>query len=196
MLYISHRINTTRELESLPASYGVELDIRDSGKRLVVTHDAFGDGEDFEEYVKAYKHAFMIPNVKSEGVEEKVLEVLKKNNISNFFLLDLSLPALVRLAKAGEKRIAVRFSEFEPVELALSFKGLIEWVWVDCFTRFPMTLETYQKLKPHFKLCLVSPELQKYPVEQIKEFSEKIKSMPFDAVCTQRVDLWEKYAAC
>lgn len=193
MLYISHRVNTSRELASVPVSSGVELDIRDSGKRLIVTHDAFGDGEDFEEYVKEYKHAFMIPNIKSEGIEEKVLEVLRKNHIQNFFLLDLSLPALVKLAKSGEKRIAIRFSEFEPVELALNFKGLIDWVWVDCFTRFTMTLETYQKLKPHFKLCLVSPELQKHPVEQIKEFYQKIKSMPFDAVCTKRIDLWKKY---
>jgi len=52
--YIAHRINTIEELGKIPREYGVELDLRDFGDRLILQHDPFKDGEDFEEYLKHY----------------------------------------------------------------------------------------------------------------------------------------------
>ena len=49
MEFIAHRINTIEELKQVPTEYGVELDLRDFGERLVLQHDPFKDGEDFEE---------------------------------------------------------------------------------------------------------------------------------------------------
>ena len=49
---IAHRINTLDELKKLPLSCGVELDLRDHGERLIMQHDPFTDGEDFEDYLK------------------------------------------------------------------------------------------------------------------------------------------------
>ncbi|MFP3701641.1 hypothetical protein SB758_39825, partial [Burkholderia sp. SIMBA_013] len=47
------------------------------------------------------------------------------------------------------------------METALSLAGMVEWIWVDCFTRFPLDRAPAQRLKDAgFKLCLVSPELQ------------------------------------
>jgi hypothetical protein len=61
---------------------------------------------------------------------------------------------------------------------------------VDCFSDLPLNTENYSKLKKHFKLCLVYPELQGFDVSRIEEFKNKLKDMPVDAVCTKRPDLW------
>jgi len=191
MLYIRHRINTVKELETIPEGMGVELDLRDQHGRMILHHDPFVNGEDFETYLKSYRQAMMIVNVKSEGLEEKALELLNRNGISRYFFLDLSFPALMKLVRQGEKNIAVRFSEYEPPAQCLALKGLVDWVWVDCFREIPLTPEIYGILKPHFKLCLVSPELQGHSLDRILSFREKLHGMEIDAVCTKRPDLWQ-----
>jgi len=85
MEYIAHRINTIEGLKKLPNEYGVELDLRDFGNRLILQHDPFKDGEDFEKYLKYYNHGTMILNIKSERIEFQVLELIKKYNIKKYF---------------------------------------------------------------------------------------------------------------
>ncbi|VTS04949.1 phosphatidylinositol-specific phospholipase C/glycerophosphodiester phosphodiesterase family protein [Tuwongella immobilis] len=192
MLYIAHRVNTVAQLANVPPEYGVELDLRDHGDRLVLQHDPFqgATGEDFETYLQQYRHGTMILNVKSERIEHRVLELLKRYPVRDYFFLDCSFPMIRVLVKSGEHRIAVRFSEYEPIESALALAGQVDWVWVDCFTRNPLTPETYARLKSHFKLCIVSPELQGRPVDTIPAYAAELEPYPFDAVCTKRPDLW------
>jgi hypothetical protein len=53
-LYIAHRINTLAQLAQLPHTHmGLELDLRDRADRLMLQHDPFTDGEDFEPFLKA-----------------------------------------------------------------------------------------------------------------------------------------------
>ena len=193
MLYIAHRINTLAQLAQVPRAFGVELDLRDHGDRLVLVHDPFkGDtGEDFETYLKSYQHGLMILNVKSERIEHRVLELIQQYGIKEYFFLDSSFPMMRLLVKQGESRIAVRFSEFEPVESALALAGQVEWAWIDCFTKNPLTPRTYEQLKVHFKLCIVSPELQGRPPETIAAYAEQLRAYPFDAVCTKKPELWQ-----
>ena len=190
MLKIAHRINTIQELEYTPLEFGVELDLRPQGDKIIIHHDAFAHGEDFEEWLKVYKHSFLILNTKAEGMEDRIIDLMKEHKIENYFFLDLSLPFLIKYVNKGVSKIAVRFSEFEPLEFVMKFAGKVEWLWVDCFTELPLNQENYKILKKHFKLCLVSPELQGYGVERILEFKSQLKDMPIDAVCTKRPDLW------
>jgi len=190
MLYIRHRINTLEDLSEVPKHMGIELDIRDEDNRLILHHDPFTTGIDFELLLKAYDHAFMILNIKTEGIEEAVLELLKKHKVDQYFFLDVSFPALIKLWRAGEKNIAIRFSEYEPLEQCLALKDKVSWVWVDCFNDLPLNKDNFKQLKEHFKICLVSPELQKFPVERIAEFKEQLKDFEIDAVCTKEPDLW------
>ena len=187
MEYIAHRINTIKELKSIPREYGVELDLRDFGNRLILQHDPFMDGEDFEEYLKCYDHGTMILNIKSERIEYKVLELVQKYNIKDYFFLDSSFPMIYSLSKSGEKNIALRFSEFEGIDTILNMKGKIDWIWVDCFSKLPIDNENYNLLKQHgFKFCLVSPELQGQD-EKLEEYKKYLndKNIIFDAVCTK-----------
>ena len=192
MIYIRHRINTLAGLNDVAPEFGVELDLRYEGNRLVLHHDPFSAGEDFEDYLKNYRHGLMIVNVKSEGIEDRARELLKQYDVRDYFFLDLSFPALIRLAKTGERNIAVRYSEYEPVEQTLALRGLVKWVWVDCFTKCPLNPESYSILKKHFQICLVSPELQKHPPEQIEVLKKQLAGFEIDAVCTKVPHLWKK----
>ena len=146
MQIIRHRRNAIEELKATPEKYGVELDLRSYGKKIIIHHDPFAEGEDFEEWIKYYKHKTLILNVKEEGLEARLLEVMKREGIEDFFFLDQSFPFLVKTAKQGEKRCAVRVSEFESVQTALALAGRINWVWVDCFVQFPLTKTSYNLL--------------------------------------------------
>ena len=109
MEYIAHRINTVKELKSLPVEYGVELDLRDDlNGRIYIQHNPFEPGEDFEEYLKEYHHGTMILNIKSERIELKILEMLPKYDVKSYFFLDSSFPMIWLLSNQGEKNIALR----------------------------------------------------------------------------------------
>lgn len=194
MEYIAHRINTIEELKQVPAEYGVELDLRDFGERLILQHDPFKDGENFEEYLKHYEHGTMILNIKSERIEHKVLELIQKYGIKKYFFLDSSFPMIYLLSKSGEKNIALRFSEFEGIDTILSMVGKVKWIWIDCFSKLPITYENYKLLREHgFKFCLVSPELQSQEekLESYKKYLEDNKII-FDAICTKiyNIEKW------
>lgn len=187
MEYIAHRINTIEELKQIPSEYGVELDLRDYGRRLILQHDPFKDGEDFEEYLKHYNHGTMILNIKSERIEFKVLDLIKKYNIKKYFFLDSSFPMIYLLTNSGEKNIALRFSEYEGLDTILNMKSKVKWVWVDCFTRLSITKKDYNILKQNgFNLCLVSPELQnqEHKLLEYKKYLIK-EQIVFDAICTK-----------
>jgi hypothetical protein len=187
MKFIAHRINTVEELKKIPTEYGVELDLRDRGERLILQHDPFKDGEDFEEYLKHYHHGLMILNIKSERIEHRVLELVHKYNVREYFLLDSSFPMIFLLSNEGEKNIALRFSELEGLDTILSMKGKVKWVWVDCFTKLPIDNKNFKILKEAgFQLCLVSPELQKRESDlaDYKDYLHR-EGVLFDAICTK-----------
>lgn len=190
--YIAHRINTLAALAEVPSEFGVELDLRDRGERLILQHDPFVDGEDAEPYFANYKeHGTLILNVKSERIEFRVLELMEKYGIENYFFLDSSFPMIYQLIKRGERRTAVRFSEYESVDTVIKLEGLVEWIWVDCFSYMPMSSDLYKTLKNcGFKLCLVSPELQGRP-EDIPQYRDTLKNggIEFDAICTKQANI-------
>lgn len=192
MLYIKHRINTTSDLRAVPQHMGIEVDIRCEKNKLILQHDPFCEGEYFEDFLKEYKHAFIVLNVKSEGIEKETLLLLKEYNLKDYFFLDLSFPSLIKLSKGGEKNIAVRFSEYESIEQSISLKNMVKWVWVDCFNNLPIDDRNYEMLKKHFKLCIVSPELQNHSTDRISEFKKVLSKYDIDAICTKVPEIWEK----
>ena len=192
MEFIAHRINKLEELRKLPEKYGVEIDLRDNvDGKIYINHDPFILGEDFEEYLKKYSHGTMILNIKSERIELKILELLKKYNIKEYFFLDSSFPMIKLLSDQGEKNIALRYSEYEGLDTLEKMQGKVDWVWVDCFTKLPIDNEIYKKIKNiGYKLCLVSPELQGQP-EKIELYAKQIKEekIEFDAICTKEYNV-------
>ena len=191
---ILHRINTIDSLKQTPRAFGVEVDIRSNNNNLIMHHDPFEEGELFEKWIEFFDHGTLILNVKEEGLEEPLLDLMKKHNINNFFFLDQSFPFLWKTVSRGESRCAVRVSEYEDINTALLLEGLIDWVWVDCFTHFPLSKKKAEQLQnAGFKLCIVSPELQgRSELSQVINFRNQIELLGIkgDAVCTKHADLW------
>ena len=185
-------ISKKEELEKVSREYGVEIDLRDNiDGTIYINHDPFVLGENFENYLKEYNHGTMILNIKSERIELKILELLKKYNIKNYFFLDSSFPMIKLLSDKGEKNIALRYSEYEGLDTLEKMQGKVDWVWVDCFTKLPIDNKIYRKIKDMgYKLCLVSPELQGQP-EKIELYAKQIKGekIEFDAICTKEYNM-------
>jgi hypothetical protein len=193
MIIVRHRRNTLEELRATPRDLGIELDLRSRGEDLIIHHDAFVDGERFEDWLSGYRHGLLILNVKEEGLEDRLIALMRERGIEDYFFLDQSFPFLVRTAKRGESRCAVRVSEFESIDTALSLAGKIDWVWVDCFTRFPLDGAQAKRLQDAgFKLCLVSPELQGRSTDEIAELRALLvrEGIAAEAVCTKEPALW------
>ena len=186
---IAHRINKIADLKKIPQNFGVEIDLRAHNDRIIITHDPFDyqGAEDFEDYLAAYKHQTLILNIKSERIELKILHLLKKYHIENYFFLDCSFPMIWALVNQGENNIALRFSEFEGYDTIFNLVDKIRWVWIDCFTKLPINKEIYDKFRSHnLKLCLVSPELQNqdHKLEDYKALLGK-EQIHLDAICTK-----------
>ena len=195
---IIHRCNTINQLRSIPKKYGVEIDIRSYKDQLVLHHDPFvKDAETFHDWINHFEHESIILNVKEEGLEEKLIKIMKDYEIDKYFFLDQSFPFLVKYANKGHSKSAIRFSEFESIDTVLSLEGKIEWVWVDYFSHFPLKKKESDLLhNKGFNICLVSPELQGFnPEVEIIKLQNSIKNndIIFDTVCTKYPLLWESF---
>ena len=187
MIFVSHRINTIKKLNKTPKFYGVEIDLRDYKKKIILSHNPFKSGDSFYEFLKKYDHKFLILNVKSEGIESSILKILKKFKIKNYFFLDCSFPALMNLVKIGNKNIALRISDYESFKTLNYMKYLVKWVWIDCFKSIPLNEKSYKLIKKYkYKICLVSPELHGRKIHNDKFFKLfKGKKIKIDMICTK-----------
>lgn len=201
MLIIRHRVNKIKDLKETPKEFGVEIDIRGYGKKLLLNHEPIDEPEKYdelEEYLSNFNHAFIIFNIKEAGIEQQVIDLAEKYNIKNYFLLDVEFPYFYRATRKNNfRKIAVRYSEAEPIEFALTQtkngKALVDWVWVDTNTQLPLNKEIYNHLKEAgFKLCLVCPERWDRP-QDINIYINYMKEneIKLDAVMTA-----SKYLAC
>ena len=196
MKLIFHRRNKISDLLETNPKYGVEVDIRSEGDQLITNHDPWCPGESFEQWIDLYNHGTLILNVKEEGLESRLISIMKSKNISDYFFLDQSFPFLVKFSKAGESKCAVRVSDLESIETAIALAGQVDWVWVDWFNHFPLSKSDSRKLKEAgFQICIVSPELHgRNPRTEIPKLFSLLGKLDIkiDAVCTKHPLLWEK----
>ena len=193
MLIIHHRRNTKKLLNETKLNFGLEIDIRSNKKDLILCHDPFIDGPILDEWLKDYKHKFLVLNIKEEGLEEKIFFLMNKYSINDFFILDQSFPFLIKTINRGESRVSVRISEYESINTVLNLVGKVDWVWVDYFKKFPLNKSQYELLKKEgFRICIVSPELQGFPVDELLMLKNNLynSNILADAVCTKFPDLW------
>ena len=187
MEIIIHRINKIKELKTINPLFGVEIDIRTYRNNLILSHDPFKKGDKLEDYLNEYRHGTLILNIKESGIENNVMSLIQKyDNVKNYFLLDVEFPYIFSVSKNNFKNIAIRFSEFESIDTVLRFKGLVDWVWIDTFTKLPLNQNSINVLKD-FKTCLVCPERWNR-LEDIVLYKSKIQKINFhlNAVMTSR----------
>jgi hypothetical protein len=122
-----------------------------------------------------------------------VMAVLGEAGIDNWFFLDTALPTLVKHCKFnGNRKFAVRLSAHEPPQAIEAFRGHAAWVWVDCFKGEPVSPDWVASLKPDFKVCLVSPELQQQDLAaNLMRFAGLYNLA--DAICTKKPEVWQRH---
>jgi hypothetical protein len=195
-LICAHRVNDPAALREVPPELGVEIDLHSDGDRLVLVHDAFATGPDFEEWLDSYRHRFIVLNTKEEGLEQRILALLQARGITEWAFLDQSFPFLVKTLRAGETRTMVRISEYESVATAMALDPRPDWVWVDSFTGAYPSAEDLRTLSgAGFRLMLVSPELQGRSLDDEmatveQRFAEA--GVPLDGVCTKLPARWHR----
>jgi len=123
VLLIQHRVNDLETLRRVPPAQGIEVDLRDHDGKICMAHDPFVGGPPFEALLEEYRHALLILNVKSDGMEGRLLELMARHRIARFFFLDCANPTLVQLARRGVRQAAVRYRPASPSRVASSGSG-------------------------------------------------------------------------
>ena len=194
MIIIKHRVNTVKDLKKTDKNFGAEIDLRSDQSGVYLHHDPFKKGELFNKWAKSFQHKMLVLNVKEEGLEDKILKILKKNKIKKFFFHDQTFSSLLK--NMTKTHVSVRHSEYESLQKTNYLFKKIKWIWIDNFNEIKLEKKFYQELKKNnVKICLVSPELVK--IKRMKEIKKVIsflkkKNFQIDAVCTKRPKLWSR----
>ncbi len=193
MRIYKHRVNSKSALETVEPTYGVEIDLRTKSDTLILAHDAFAQGEIFEDWLSAWRGQPLILNVKEDALEEKILEILNQHGVTDFFFLDQSYPSIRRVISMGITKVATRVSDYE--DLATVLKSGSDWVWLDSFTgSWEYLMEATKAIDRNGqKSCLVSPELQRIDsgaeLERLQTLIRE-NQLLIDAVCTKKPESW------
>tara|TARA_Y100000591_G_C21587110_1_gene571255 strand:- start:172 stop:756 length:585 start_codon:yes stop_codon:yes gene_type:complete len=192
MIIVKHRVNNSKELKKININFGVEIDLRSKNKDIYLHHDPFKKGELFSKWIKSFKHKLIVLNVKEEGLEPKILSILKRNNVRNYFFHDQTFSSLIK--NMHKTKVSVRYSEFEGLKKVNKLFNSIKWLWVDNFSEIKIDKKFYYYLKKKkVKICIVSPELvKKSRSKEIKKVISYLKKNKFkiDAVCTKNPNFW------
>jgi len=185
MEIIIHRVNTIKKLRNISNNFGTEIDIRASSSKLILSHEPFVKGDSLQNYLSEYKNGTLILNIKESGIEQNVLKLIKKYKIKSYFLLDVEFPYIFKtLDKKLNKNIAIRFSEYEPINLSNKLVNRVNWIWLDTYKKFPLNYKNLKFIKK-FKSCLVCPERwnRERDIKKYYLLMKKLKFMP-DAIMT------------
>lgn len=149
---------------SFKLGFGTETDIRDFNGELVVSHDIPNSSIEeliyVDDFFKLYKsignNLPLALNIKSDGLQEKLKNLIIKYDISNYFVFDMSIPDTLGYMKKDIKYFS-RQSEFE---IMPSLYKECRGVWLDEFVNHWITPEIIEEhLKINKLVCIVSPEL-------------------------------------
>ena len=55
MEIITHKINSIKLLKKIPKKYGVEVDLRTNGSKIILNHEPSSGGDTFKNYLENYR---------------------------------------------------------------------------------------------------------------------------------------------
>jgi hypothetical protein len=206
MKIISHRGYWIKKVEknteisfqrSFSLGFGTETDIRDYNGNLVISHDIpTSDSISLDAFFQLYNGSNstypLALNIKADGLQKKLIELLEKYSISNYFIFDMSIPDLKVSIGFGLKTF-VRLSEYET---DLPFYESIKGIWLDSFNSIWYTSATIKRHLDEGKfVCIVSPELHNRNHSDHWEFlvNNDIHKMDNVLMCTDFPILAKEY---
>lgn len=194
MLIIQHRVNDDLTLRETPLEFGIEIDIRSNEAGLYLSHDPYQPGQSLSEFLLSYSHGLIVLNVKEEGLEPKVEELLELHGVADYFFLDQSIPFLVKRGLRGLTKQAARLSEYESIESLRLISNFCEWAWIDFFHEPKLRPDLISEIQSlGLKVCLVSPELHSMERQaEALNLAAQVKQsdLSIDAICTKLPHIW------
>lgn len=181
MIILSHRgywkskeeKNTEKAFRrSFSLGFGTETDVRDLAGVLVISHDPPSGGEMtcerfFQIYSEYSQSLFLAINIKSDGLQQKIRELLHKYDIANYFVFDMAVPDLLGYFDLNMCAYT-RQSEYEQISTCYQ---KAQGIWLDEFYEHWINAEIICKhINNNKKVCIVSPEL--HGRDHIKAWTE------------------------
>jgi hypothetical protein len=157
---------------ALEYGFGIETDLRDLDRKLVVSHDVPVEGAmNVAEFINLYKQypvaAPMALNIKSDGLYPLIKDLIIQSGMTNYFVFDMSVPD-TRGYLAEQIPVFTRLSEYET---APAFLDKSRGVWLDAFESEWYDEKVIQNLLSQEKqVAIVSPELHRRPHLQQWQF--------------------------
>lgn len=207
MIVISHRgyWKETHE-KNLPISFersfslgfGTETDIRDYKGTLVISHDIADEKsisvkEMFEIYNKYDNTLPLALNIKADGLQVKLKELLEEYKMTNYFVFDMSVPDGLGYLKQNIKAFT-RESEYEKLP---SFYDEAYGIWLDEFQGHWITKEVIEKhIKNNKQICIVSPDLHKREYKkEWQHYKDIEKELSIDnlMICTDYPEIAKEF---
>jgi hypothetical protein len=164
-------------LSALKAGFGIETDLRDLNRRVVISHDPPTGIEDLLTdflyraiEIQNSKQALFALNIKSDGLDQLLFQDLSLLTGLDHFFFDMSTPELVKFDRLGLK-IGLRVSEFENLFGQLSITKNPAAFWIDGFRGDWWSSSILEELeKTEVKLVFVSPELHRRDPSRFWDF--------------------------
>lgn len=197
MEYIIHRVNNLDKLSKINKDYGVEVDVIYEKNQLLLKHSPFDTNSglvSLEDFLKVYDNKRIIINVKTSGIEEKIINTANKYS-DNFLLLDVEFPFIVKNYKNYGKYLMLRISRYESINDLQYFKNYIDWIWLDTYQSFEFNKD-FINLLNLFNICLVSIERwdENYNISnfinEVRDLDLNIKAVMTDE---KKVKDWENF---
>lgn len=172
MIILSHRGYWETDLEknqpisferSFGLGFGTETDVRDYKGELVISHDIADEKsilvkDLFEIYSKYDNILPLALNIKADGLQIKLKQLLEEYNIMNYFVFDMSVPDGLGYLKQNIKAFT-RESEYEKTP---SFYDEACGIWLDEFKGHWIEKKIIENhIKNNKQICIVSSDLHK-----------------------------------
>ncbi|OQS38637.1 hypothetical protein [Chromobacterium haemolyticum] len=181
-------------LQALSASFdlgiGIETDVRDCNGTLVISHDAPLADKVFSlealllAYIESSTRPMLALNIKADGLQAQLLEMLEKYSIDNYFVFDMSVPDTLGYQHLSMP-FAARISEYEPSNVLAKTAG---WIWLDAFLNEwydPAIIQHW--LDQGKKVAVVSSELHRRPHLALWQSLKFLHDHPGLYLCTDLV---------
>lgn len=177
---------------ALDAGFGIETDLRDFRRKVVISHDPATDSDVlFLDFLKQASESqrsttgLLALNVKSDGLVAILKDELNELASFRHFFFDMSTPEMVKLSKLG-LNIGIRLSEFEDLSNQFKIVENPKAIWVDGFESEWWDMRDLPELGATGRdLIFVSPELHgRDPQRFWGEFAEGFQENPNWYLCT------------
>ena len=162
--------------KALQFNFGIETDLRDYQEELVISHNiAEASSPKLEDFFQYYASLGIdLPlalNVKADGMQWKLKELLGKYQISNYFLFDMSVPEMV----VNQKEHLKFFTRHSDIESECVLYEKADGVWLDSFYKenWPTEEVVRRHLSDNKKISVISPEIHGFPYLPLWEMLKK-----------------------